>query len=332
MSFIRSLNTCTRLWTLSAPARRSHSTQVATFGPLYSTSNATLPPPTLPSKLTGDFQFPKGTLQFALSPQTARKDFDRYRDTLKEHGILSIQLGFADPASSFMEEIVRALGTPATHSDTEGALWDIKFKPEGVRSSANKLGGNVVARSHTLDEFVWHTDASYEDHPPRFFGFHVLQPDNMGGGIFRVVPVASILEHLGAAACNTLRTYPYRMKVPAEFYRGKSHHVAPLIDEGLDPNPLRNDLIRYRGDIVEEPPAEHYEARQALKDLNSLLRDPAVGFDIPKYAFRENSILLMDNARFLHMRTPIIDPRRWLRRIRFHPGWIDSFHTQSSRV
>ncbi|KAF8583943.1 Clavaminate synthase-like protein [Ramaria rubella] len=301
----------------------------ATYGPLYSTSNATLPCPPSSSRLGGEFHFPMDTLQFALSPQVARNDFDRYRDALKEHGVLSIQLGFSDPASSFMEEIVQAIGSPASHSDTEGALWDIKFKPEGVRSDANELGGTVIARSHTLDEFVWHTDASYEDHPPRFFGLHVLQPDNMGGGIFRVVPVANILEHLGPVACNALRTYHYQMKVPAEFYRGKSHHAAPLIDEGLDPNPQRNDLIRYRSDIIEEPPAEYQEARTALRDLNALLTNPAIGFDMPQYAFRENSILLMDNARFLHMRTPIKDPRRWLRRIRFHPGWVNSVHSQA---
>jgi alpha-ketoglutarate-dependent taurine dioxygenase len=47
---------------------------------------------------------------------------------------------------------------------------------------------------------------------------------------------------------------------------------------------------------------------------------------MPAEVFKENTILLMDNARFLHSRTDIKDPKRWLRRVRFHgtPGSKES--------
>lgn len=48
---------------------------------------------------------------------------DAYALALREYGLIAIELGFDDPKSHFMLEVVEAMGCkPDTHSSTEGAL------------------------------------------------------------------------------------------------------------------------------------------------------------------------------------------------------------------
>src|SRR5689334_22243791 len=63
--------------------------------------------------------------------------------------------------------------SPAAHNASGDILWDVKAK------AAAALG---VPRSHTTEEFTWHTDASFENPPPRYFMLQVLRGDRYGGG------------------------------------------------------------------------------------------------------------------------------------------------------
>jgi alpha-ketoglutarate-dependent taurine dioxygenase len=75
--------------------------------------------------------------------------------------------------------------------------------------------------------------------------------------------------------------------------------------------------------FLHDPPSSDPKACAAVEELNNLLEQPeSVGESMPAEVFKENTILLMDNARFLHSRTDIKDSKRWLRRVRFHgmPG------------
>ena len=77
--------------------------------------------------------------------------------------------------------------------------------------------------------------------------------------------------------------------------------------------------VRFRKDILHDPPSADTEANAAVKELNDILDGPrGVGMYVPGSVFKENTVLLMDNARYLHSRTDIKDPKRWLRRVRFH--------------
>lgn len=81
--------------------------------------------------------------------------------------------------------------------------------------------------------------------------------------------------------------------------------------------------MRFRRDILADPPSDDPAANAAVAELNAILdKQDTVGKSFSEDVFKENVILLMDNARFLHCRTQIKDPRRFLRRIRFNgtPG------------
>ena len=270
------------------------------------------------------FNFPLATLFKAPNPEIGLSLANAYARALRTHGICAIELGFTDPDSTFLLDVVFSMFcSPDTHSATQGTLWDVKYKPEGVKSESGK-DGSAHSISHSLGEFAWHTDAAFEQHPTRFFGFHIIHPDRHGGGVFRVLRAEDLLSMLSPSAVKILTTQEFDLRVPPEFYKGREFIRGRLLK--FDPATGRI-YIRYRRDILCDPPSEDAEANAAVNELVKLLDQPEnVGEMVPTYAFKENTVLLMDNARYLHSRTNIKDPRRWLRRVRFHgtPGKDES--------
>ena len=121
---------------------------------------------------------------------------------------------------------------------------------------------------------------------------------------------------LSPQAVDVLSSHEFDLKVPPEFFKGKNTVKGKLLD--VDPATGRA-YVRYRSDILHDPPSADASANAAIQELKDLLEDPTgVGEHVPGFVFKENTVLLMDNARYLHSRTDIKDPRRWLRRVRFH--------------
>ncbi|KAI1851393.1 hypothetical protein JX265_000373 [Neoarthrinium moseri] len=263
------------------------------------------------------FNFPAGSRFVAPSREMGLYLKKAFAHALKEYGVVSVELKFDDPKSHFMLELIQEMGfTPDTHSGTQGALWDITYKPEGI-SSLKSATGKAHSRSHGVGEFAWHTDGSYEAHPQRFFGLHVVHPDKQGGGIFRVLPAESLVSMLSPQAIDALLRTEFDIQVPEEFYKGQASNRGRLLD--VDPK-TGHFLLRFRADILPDPPTkDNPAANAAVAELKRLLNDPKTqGQRLPDDVFKENVMLLMDNARFLHMRTAIKDKKRLLRRIRFH--------------
>lgn len=262
-----------------------------------------------------EFEFPLATLFKAPNREVGLAMTKMYAHALREHGICGIEMGWPDPDSQFMLDVVKRMGcNPDTHSSTQGALWDVKYKPEGVYSEGT--GQKAVSISHSLGEFAWHTDGAFEEKPTRFFGFHIIHPDKKGGGVFRVLRAEDLARLLSPAAVDVLSSHEFDLKVPAEFFKGKKTVKGKLLD--VDPATGRA-YVRFRRDILHDPPSADADANAAVKELNDLLDAPgSVGEHVPGFVFKENTVLLMDNARYLHSRTDIKDPKRWLRRVRFH--------------
>ena len=262
-----------------------------------------------------EFEFPLGTLFKAPNREVGLAMTGMYAHAMREHGICGIEMGWADPDSQFMLDVVNRMGCkPDTHSSTQGALWDVKYKPEGVYSEGT--GKTAVSISHSLGEFAWHTDAAFEENPTRFFGFHIIHPDKKGGGIFRVLRAEDLARLLSPEAVDVLSSHEFDLKVPAEFFKGKDTVRGKLLD--VDAATGRA-FVRFRKDILHDPPSADADANAAVKELKDLLDAPeSVGEHVPGFVFKENTVLLMDNARYLHSRTDIKDPKRWLRRVRFH--------------
>ena len=239
---------------------------------------------------------------------------------LQEAGIAIVDLKFSDASSTYLRHLVLGLGKyhshgyPITHSKTHGAFWDVKPKPE----SENR------ARSEGKLTFPWHTDCSFESSPPRFFALHVLHADRFGGGTLSILNASQLIRKLTPSNQESLSRPQFRITVPPEFDKGTSSIIGGLVAWGAQHDHLR---IRLRTDIV-EPLSE--DGKVALDELNQMLArendgvDGSLRVDFPAQLLPDNTIVLMDNGRWLHSRTEVQDSNRHLRRIRWHRQAFDA--------
>ncbi|KAH0490135.1 hypothetical protein TgHK011_001616 [Trichoderma gracile] len=255
-------------------------------------------------------------LSYAQEPRHVRV----VSETLAQRGILKVSLGFADPKSRYLEQLLRSLHQhhghqlPISHSATRGWFWDV------LPSSTSFQTANCQARSETMEDFPWHTDCSYEDPPPRYFALQVLQPDRCGGGTLSVMNVERLSELLSAEARASLARPEFQIRTPPEFVKraGQKDIVASILladDEG------RLTRMRFREDLL-TPLSER--AAEALGELRQLLQGAEARgshsmarLDLTPEVLPEGSIIMIDNRRWLHARNHVRDPKRHLRRVRW---------------
>jgi hypothetical protein len=137
---------------------------------------------------------------------------------------------------------------------------------------------------------------------------YVVREDRCGGGHSLLLDTEVLNRYLSRASLKVLMTTEFAMNVPEEFKKGPETTVTgKLIWAG--------GLWRYRPDLIIRETCSPQELA-ALKELDELLSNPhlVVSTDLP-----HDSVLVLDNSRWMHGRTVIFDHERWLKRIRFHP-------------
>ena len=208
---------------------------------------------------------------------------EKYKKILTKTGLLLISLNYDEEDGSTMESIVNELGVVHTHNIDGYALWDIK--------SGGSNGNESLARSHKLSEFVLHTDCSYETNIPDFFGLYIVQHDELGGGKNLLVDCLTLIHHLSIASLQTLQTEQVKITVPPEFRKDVEYIYATIIDADFN--------VRYRKEIIDLSEASG-AMRVALDELERLSNSPIVNRAVE---IKKNTILLLDNKRYLHART-----------------------------
>ncbi|KAI9046320.1 uncharacterized protein KD926_004158 [Aspergillus affinis] len=256
-----------------------------------------------------------------VSYASHRQHVQTVRDRLEQDGILKISLDFTDDNSHYLERLVVNLherhgyGLPISHSASKGWFWDVRPSRSSFQTE------NHQARSETMENFPWHTDCSYEDCPPRFFALHVLHADHCGGGTLSVMNVHRLTQLLSDSTRDVLSRPEYRIHIPPEFIKSpEQRHIVGNV-MATDSDSRWSPIIRYRGEII-EPLSDR--AARALDELKELFGQPddahaestvhLTPSDLPR-----NSIILLDNRRWLHARNTVKDPRRHLRRVRWDP-------------
>lgn len=268
------------------------------------------------------YKFPANTILKAPSRGATHSLITPIAHALRTHGIVIVHLGFPDPQSDYIKDLVRFLGcTAQTHSAHDGVLWDVTWNPE-------ESDAGVWSRG--MDEMSWHTDGSFEATPMRWFGFHIVHADREGGGVFQVAPAEEVVRRMDPEAVDVLKKKEFNLKVPAEFDKGLEGVKGQLLEH----EPAEGWKVRYRSNVVGEVPSGDAAANEAVGELRRVLHGEGgkggvgdgsvgghlregLGWAIPTNVMRDNSIILMDNARFVHSRTKILDRDRLLRRIRF---------------
>ncbi|KAJ5658106.1 Clavaminate synthase-like protein [Penicillium longicatenatum] len=261
---------------------------------------------------------------FASVPQLFAGDFGVSKNTehvrqvnrhLKDSGIVKINLQFEDDHCSYLKQLLLQLhkdhdhGLPTTHSASRGWLWDVRPQPDPPTDA-------YIARSETMYEFPWHTDCSYENSPARYFALQVVQPDKCGGGTLSVLDTSRLLSLMSPSVLETLGQPEFRINVPPEFIKEekKTHIIGNLlqVDEKL-----RTTQLRFREDII-TPLTE--PAQAAFEELQLALASDVIQSQVVRLTsslLPRGSIIAMDNHRWLHGRDEVLDPNRYLRRVRW---------------
>lgn len=240
---------------------------------------------------------------------------------LQRFGVAIVDLQFQDPHSVYLHHLVQSLckhhnhGPPITHSSTEGWFWDVRPKPEKTVNQA---------RSESMFNFPWHTDCSFESAPPQFFALHVLHADRNGGGTFSALSTSDVMAKLTPNVRQCLTRPEFQITVPPEFAKGVDSIIGNLACQSVKDRHGRLMMrFRYRADITQ--PLSN-QAEEALRELNAVLTPSPGGagadidhikMDLTPQILPDNSIVLMDNGRWMHARNEVKDKRRHLRRIRW---------------
>ncbi|CAF4340680.1 unnamed protein product [Rotaria socialis] len=159
-----------------------------------------------------------------------------------------------------------------------------------------------LARSHTDHEFPFHTDCSYESNPPEYMALLVLEQDQLGGGQFEVIQMSDVIKLLSEESRKILAAEDFKISVPLEFRKAKD------VDHIYGSIMLDHHQVRYRPDILLGHKCH------ALDEFESIISQ--VPKHIPK--LEKYTMILLNNRKYLHARTKILDPRRHLLRIRFN--------------
>lgn len=203
-------------------------------------------------------------------------------------------------------------GIPHSHTleGPEEQVWDVKpyFKAARTKTCDN-VDLTPPPRSHTSDEFGMHTDCSFEDPPPRFVALYVVQEDTFGGGYTTLIDTDALNRYLSRKSLLVFKNRDFTVTVPPEFFKGVKHITLKLIT-------AKEKLWSYRSDIVRRDLCDE-EQRNALDELDGLLSNPSL---ILTTMLPTGAMLLLDNMRWFHGRSSIMDSRRWLKRVRFQPS------------
>lgn len=220
---------------------------------------------------------------------------DEVRRRLERDGLALIKAAPGDSDGREVQQIVEQLGKAEQHDRLGRTVWHIRYDAAAAARGATA--------SLTLEPLPFHTDGAFEDPSPRYLAQYVVREDRFGGGETLLVEVAAVLRRLPAKTLDILRSASFRFHAPAEYAKGAGFRDASIL--------FGDGLMRYRRVIIDSDLDE--EAKSALDEL-----DAAICSVEPLHLrLRSGEILLLDNARFLHARTEVLDPERHLLRMRF---------------
>ena len=170
-----------------------------------------------------------------------------------------------------------------------------------------------LARSQTEQEFSFHTDCSYESDPPEFMALFVLEPDRYGGGELEILRVAELLDRLSPSSREFLKNEKFVIGVPREFRK------SPTLDHITESILIDDERIRYRTDILAG------ERCPELLELHAIIeRAERYRPKLERY-----TLIIVNNHKYLHGRTKILDPQRHLLRIRFNRSSVFSIYDRT---
>lgn len=157
---------------------------------------------------------------------------------------------------------------------------------EGIRESFSYKFG--------LDEFPFHTDASFKVVPYRFI---ILSSIKDSSTVTKVIDLKSMLDLISSKELNYFKKSIFLLKTPFE------QKIVKLVFSEKEKLGLRFDPN------IMQPYNE--SAIKSLKTINEFIKNSSP----VKIHLEKNKALIMDNWRCLHSRSKVIENDRTLKRI-----------------
>jgi hypothetical protein len=220
------------------------------------------------------------------------------RCALLRYGIAVLSFSTGRSIDENIMDVVDFMGTPHVHDGIGRKIWDVRV--------GGSDGKESLAISHTDAEFTFHTDCCYENAIPGYIGLYIVHGDRLGGGVSLVANANPLINGLSEKAFEILRTRKFPIRVPLEFKKEVDQIDATIFDE--------DNNMRYRSDLFLRNEIDG-ERLCALQEFEKLLAAPSIW---RKLSLMDGQLLLLDNKRYLHARTPILDKARHLKRVRFN--------------
>jgi alpha-ketoglutarate-dependent taurine dioxygenase len=169
----------------------------------------------------------------------------------------------------------------------------------------------AVARSRSVTAFELHTDSSLDSIPHRFIALAVVRADPRGGRTL-LARLSDALERLDEEMIETLSTVPapFAWETQSAEEPQVTHQPILALDGETFHARWRADLVR-RGCSITGAPEALLTAIDAVETaFNEVVSVP--------FPLRAGQVLILDNARVLHGRTPVLSQQRELKRLKIH--------------
>ncbi len=168
-----------------------------------------------------------------------------------------------------------------------------------------------------------HTEEPYLATPPRYLALYCIEPAQCGGGQTKLYcPMNDYIRHLSMDDMALLKNIQVQFKANQNAVTNSIFDMFqanyPLLQE--DDNGKK--ILRYShnlffyGDINANIKGDdrvirglHPQVQKIIKEINSHYQENSLNITIPK-----SSLLIWDNHRLLHGRSPFMDTRRHLER------------------
>ena len=252
------------------------------------------------------------------------------RAAIAEHGLALVGIGSSlkrPPCRAQFQALVvgngdaeKGMGArPRQHNDlAKDYVWEVRVEPSSLSASSASTAAAPLARSQTAEAFDVHTDASFEQPPPRCFVLAVVSGDRKGAGLSSFASVARATAQMDPDDVVVLRRTIVHWRVPPEF---QFHDAA---GELLLQTPLAAPVLmsecraRVRRDVVSvDHLADEADRARFWSAFDAFELQLKAECERNTFLLPEQSLLFIDNETMVHARSHVLDTDRLLWRIRY---------------
>lgn len=179
------------------------------------------------------------------------------------------------------------------------------------RVAADAHPAAPVSRSRTTAGFELHTDSSLDAIPHRYVALAVVRPDPRGGWTL-LARLTDALERLDEGTIETLATVPAPFAWETSSAEGSRVTHQPIF--ALEGETLH---VRWRADLVRKG-STLTRVPEPLRKAIGAAETAFAEVVAPAFPLKAGQVLILDNTRVLHGRTPVLGRQRELKRLKIH--------------